>query len=484
MNKDQVKGRVEEAKGAVKENTGKVVGNPRSRSRRRGRQGRRQRCRRTTATPRRRSRTPSTRSDDGARVGPAVETSAARQRGSTGSPVLPLSFARSLSARRHAPARPGRPGRRRRCRGRLRRAEAPAPRLDETIADRLRQEAADRRVHVSVAVAPPAGSRRSAAARAGAGDAARASSPRRAGAAPPRSRRRCRWPCPTGMQPSTTLQHRDRAPLLPLGRMDRREDQVVLVEAAGPGFVAGGRRRVERQLGEEALARRRSRPPGAPGERCRRRAARRRRAGARAAAGTSARPRRCRPATATPGARSAANRRRELRPRRRRRGRRREPDAAPPPDRRPRPSAAITRVGARRADARHELQRPPGGALAARVGGEAQHREHVLDVRRLEELQAAVLDEGDVAPRQLELERGAVLGRAEQHRLALQHEPGLAQREGPVGDPGGLLALARRPRRSPAARPPAGRSTGSLAWRSAARAMTAFEAASSGAVER
>ncbi len=28
MNKDQVKGRVEQAKGAVKETTGKVVGNP------------------------------------------------------------------------------------------------------------------------------------------------------------------------------------------------------------------------------------------------------------------------------------------------------------------------------------------------------------------------------------------------------------------------------------------------------------------------
>ena len=29
MNKDQVKGRVEEVKGAIKEGTGKVVGNPR-----------------------------------------------------------------------------------------------------------------------------------------------------------------------------------------------------------------------------------------------------------------------------------------------------------------------------------------------------------------------------------------------------------------------------------------------------------------------
>ena len=34
---------------------------------------------------------------------------------------------------------------------------------------------------------------------------------------------------------------------------------------------------------------------------------------------------------------------------------------------------------------------------------------------------------------------------AEQHRLALQRDPGLAQRQGAVGDPGGLLALARDP---------------------------------------
>ena len=46
-----------------------------------------------------------------------------------------------------------------------------------------------------------------------------------------------------------------RLPLLPLGRMDGRQDQIVLVLQRRAGFVAGGVRRIEGQLGEEALAR-------------------------------------------------------------------------------------------------------------------------------------------------------------------------------------------------------------------------------------
>ena len=36
------------------------------------------------------------------------------------------------------------------------------------------------------------------------------------------------------------VEHEDRFPLLPLGGMDGREDQVVLVEQRRAGFVAGG----------------------------------------------------------------------------------------------------------------------------------------------------------------------------------------------------------------------------------------------------
>ena len=52
------------------------------------------------------------------------------------------------------------------------------------------------------------------------------------------------------------VEHEDRLPFLPLGGMDRREDQIILVEKRRAGLVAGRVRRVERQFGEEALARR------------------------------------------------------------------------------------------------------------------------------------------------------------------------------------------------------------------------------------
>ena len=52
------------------------------------------------------------------------------------------------------------------------------------------------------------------------------------------------------------VEHEDRFPFLPLGGMDRREDQIVLVEQRHARLIAGGIRRVERQLGQEALARR------------------------------------------------------------------------------------------------------------------------------------------------------------------------------------------------------------------------------------
>ncbi|MNY13187.1 hypothetical protein D3C86_1463070 [compost metagenome] len=51
------------------------------------------------------------------------------------------------------------------------------------------------------------------------------------------------------------IEHVDRLPLLALGRMDRRQDQVVLVARGHAGFIAGRARRIERQFGQEALAR-------------------------------------------------------------------------------------------------------------------------------------------------------------------------------------------------------------------------------------
>ena len=51
------------------------------------------------------------------------------------------------------------------------------------------------------------------------------------------------------------VEDEDRFPFLSLGGMDRRQDQIILVEQRRAGLIAGGVRRVERQFGEEALAR-------------------------------------------------------------------------------------------------------------------------------------------------------------------------------------------------------------------------------------
>ena len=56
------------------------------------------------------------------------------------------------------------------------------------------------------------------------------------------------------------------------------------------------------------------------------------------------------------------------------------------------------------------------GDLVARIVRPAQHREQILDVRGLEELQAAVLHERNVALRQLDFEHVAVSAGAEQTR--------------------------------------------------------------------
>jgi hypothetical protein len=91
------------------------------------------------------------------------------------------------------------------------------------------------------------------------------------------------------------------------------------------------------------------------------------------------------------------------------------------------PAEGLRRRG--RADARQQLQAAERGDAVARVVGPAQHGQQVLDVRRLEELQPAVLHERDVAPHQLELQPVAVVAGAEQHRLVAQQLAGLARGE-------------------------------------------------------
>src|SRR5690242_15787149 len=51
------------------------------------------------------------------------------------------------------------------------------------------------------------------------------------------------------------VEHEHRAPFLALGRMDGRQDEIVLVAVRRSRFVAGRLRRIKRELAQEALAR-------------------------------------------------------------------------------------------------------------------------------------------------------------------------------------------------------------------------------------
>ena len=57
-----------------------------------------------------------------------------------------------------------------------------------------------------------------------------------------------------GMQPSTALRTIHRAPLLTFGRMNRRKDQIVLIEQRNASLIAGATWRIERELGQEPFA--------------------------------------------------------------------------------------------------------------------------------------------------------------------------------------------------------------------------------------
>jgi len=88
--------------------------------------------------------------------------------------------------------------------------------------------------------------------------------------------------------------------------------------------------------------------------------------------------------------------------------------------------------GVRGSHARQQLQHPEGSDAVARIVGPAQHGEQVLDVGGLEELETAVLHEGNAVSHQRELEHVAVVGVAEQHCLAPQLDTPLAGLEHPL----------------------------------------------------
>ena len=100
-----------------------------------------------------------------------------------------------------------------------------------------------------------------------------------------------------------------------------------------------------------------------------------------------------------------------------------------------------------RPDAGHQLQHAETRDAVARILDPAQHREHVLDVRGLEEFEPAEFHEGNVAPGQFDLQRRAVVRGAEQHGLRLERDARLALRQH-------FLAPRTRPGRSRRARSP------------------------------
>ena len=97
--------------------------------------------------------------------------------------------------------------------------------------------------------------------------------------------------------------------------------------------------------------------------------------------------------------------------------------------------------GGRRPDAVEQLQPAKPREAVGRVVGQAQEGQEVLDVRGLEVAQPAVLDVGDVAAGELELEQARVVRRAHEHRLLAQGGAALARVEHALADLGGLGGL-------------------------------------------
>ena len=164
------------------------------------------------------------------------------------------------------------------------------------------------------------------------------------------------------------IEHEDRLPFLPLGGMDGGEDQIILVEQRHAGLVAGRVRRVERQFGQEALARRIAGRDLLELQKIGLARRRRLRACGRDAARTSGAPARAPPASPASPARSCRNALDERRPvvagaRRRRQACR----AAPQSDRRRSAMASSTRCAECRPDAGQQLHQAEAGDAVARV---------------------------------------------------------------------------------------------------------------------
>ncbi len=109
-----------------------------------------------------------------------------------------------------------------------------------------------------------------------------------------------------------------------------------------------------------------------------------------------------------------------------------------------RPQGVEDAPGAHRPDAVEQQQHAEPADLVRWVAADAKGRDEVLDVRGVEESQAAVLHERDVAPGELELEQVSVVAGSEQHGLLLELHPLLARREHALAHRVGLRDFVSR----------------------------------------
>ena len=93
------------------------------------------------------------------------------------------------------------------------------------------------------------------------------------------------------------------------------------------------------------------------------------------------------------------------------------------------------------ADAVDQLQHAEGADGVMRIFGEAKDGDEVFHVGGFEELEAAVFDEGDVAPGQFHLQQIAVVGGAEEDGLFAQGDAGLQVFQNALDDVAGLLVF-------------------------------------------
>src|SRR5580704_16268871 len=90
---------------------------------------------------------------------------------------------------------------------------------------------------------------------------------------------------------------------------------------------------------------------------------------------------------------------------------------------------------------RYEMHQTEARHPVARILRKPQHRQHVLDVRAVEKLQTAELDEGNVAAGELHFERAAVVRSPEQHGLLLQQSADLPVLQHALDDVARLVRL-------------------------------------------